>query len=208
MYAITKRGDHARTWHRPDCAVVKRVPRHVTTELEPEAYRAEREARLSAKFGYEYHDYANNVRCGSCLDRPAPGPAISKSDLRRIFASAREAGLAAARAAVPEPMVIGTPKNMMASLMGQGSEFDPKQPVYVVPEGVCGFAWVTIRPANSAAGHYAENHFGARNGYGGGMQIWISEFGQSYTRKVAYAHAFARSLGSAGISASSGDRLD
>src|SRR3990167_2839701 len=119
MYAITKRGDHARTWHRPDCAVVKRVPRHVTTELEPEAYRAEREARLSAKFGYEYHDYANNVRCGSCLDRPAPGPAISKSDLRRIFASAREAGLAAARAAVPEPMVIGTPKNMMASLMGQ-----------------------------------------------------------------------------------------
>lgn len=87
------------------------------------------------------------------------------------FTEAYEAGVAAGSACVPEPMhIVG---------------YEP------ISEGVCGFAWVTIRPGNCKAANYAKKTFGYRPAYGGGVSYWVSEYGQSYERKIAFARAYA-----------------
>ena len=61
-------------------------------------------------------------------------------------------------------------------------------------EGPWGFAWVTIRPATSGFAHWLRKHKLARKAYYGGIEIWVSEFGQSYERKHACAKAMAEVL--------------
>jgi hypothetical protein len=78
---------------------------------------------------------------------------------------------------------------------------------YYVADGVCGFAWVSVSPANSSFGRWAKEH-GWRKAYGGGIQLWVGLFNQSMQRKSAYADAYAESLRSHGIPARSGSRMD
>lgn len=59
-----------------------------------------------------------------------------------LWSRAKAAGVAAGEAAVPVPMTVGTAK-------GFGDEIDETQPVYHVPEGACGFAWVNVKPGTS-----------------------------------------------------------
>ena len=119
--------------------------------------------------------------------------AEAKADDYAHFADAARlahaAGHAAAVAAVPVPMVI--------------NGYAP------IDDGVCGFAWVTIRPATSRFAKWAAKNLGARRAYGGGLMIWISDYEQSMTRKEAYACAYARTLGEQGIPGISwGSRID
>jgi hypothetical protein len=111
-----------------------------------------------------------------------------KATMRTLFSAAHAAGSKAAIEVVPEPMRI--------------HGYAP------ISEGVCGFAWVTIRPGISPAARYAKATLGARKGYYGGMEIWVRGYGQSMTRKEAYAEAFAAVLREAGVMASAGSRLD
>jgi len=115
---------------------------------------------------------------------------------RKIAVAADCAGRAAAEAKVPEPMTV----------VGQIGADAGRE--YHVPAGVCGFAWVTIVPGTCSFAHYAKKHLGAQKPYRGGMQIWVSAYGQSYERKRAYAQAYAAVLKGEGIDCYSGGRLD
>ena len=77
-----------------------------------------------------------------------------------------------------------------------------------VLDGPCGFAWVTIRPGTSRFARWAVANGHARKSYGGGVQLWVSAFNQSYERKMAAAEALADCLRMAGIKAYASGRLD
>lgn len=116
-----------------------------------------------------------------------------EKELKVLFNEARIAGLEAVSKCTPTPMVVSDPNS------GKN---------WFVPDGVCGFAWVTIYPGNCAAANYAKKYLGARHAYKGGTSIWVSEFDQSMGRKETYAAAFANVLYSAGIKAYSNSRMD
>lgn len=111
-----------------------------------------------------------------------------------LYAKAHEAGMAAGKAALPTPMIV---RDEMTDHV-----YPP------VMDGVCGFAWVTIRPANSPFARWLKQRGLGHKGYHGGWEYWVSGFGQSYERKYAYARAFSKVLGEAGIKAYAGGRLD
>lgn len=118
-----------------------------------------------------------------------------------LFKKADAAGRTAATTVVPTPMTVVRHANVL-------DDASPVAQRWVVPDGVCGFAWVTIRPGTSAAARYAKAALGARKGYHGGMEIWVSDYSQSMTRKEAYARAFANVLTAAGVTAYAGSRMD
>lgn len=108
---------------------------------------------------------------------------------------AHKAGLKAGNEAIPQPMVIvdGTTKEV----------------IDVVDDGLCGFAWINIKPARGSFVTYLKTReWGDVNTYSGGYDIWVSQFNQSVTRKYAYALAFAEVLNRYGIKAYAQSRLD
>ena len=128
---------------------------------------------------------------------------LGKRECARIYKEADAAGSAAAEAAVPTPMIVGTPTTPL------GNDIDFKKQTYFVSEGVCGFAWVKIFPARGAFVTYLKKAgIGSTNSYEGGYDIWVRGYGQSVTRKEAYAQAFAAVLKSYGINAYGQSRLD
>lgn len=135
-------------------------------------------------------------------------PRFTKTQAAKLFAKAHEAGNAAAVAARPTPMVVGTPKNLMGSLTGgDDGGFDETQPVYYVAAGVCGFAWVTV-PGNSSFGRWLKSTGKGSSMYGGGTGFYVHSFGQSMELKEAYARAFVKVLQEAGVSAWYSSRMD
>lgn len=120
------------------------------------------------------------------------------------LAAAHEAGMAAGEAAMPTPMYVGTPRNLMGSLMGgDGGGFREDRPVYTVPDGPCGFAWVSIYAARGGMGRQLVNYLRGRgmwdgpSDYYGTRFMFVHEFRQSLVRKEAYAAAFAQTLSEA-----------
>ncbi len=110
-------------------------------------------------------------------------------DFQALYNLADQAGKAAAKALTPTPMVVGTPTTLF------GNEIDYSKPVEVVNDGVCGFAWVNLKPGNSAFANWLKKNKLARpDSYYGGVTIWVSDYNQSMERKSAYAGAFARVL--------------
>lgn len=126
---------------------------------------------------------------------------IRYANFEILFRAAWEAGMAAGLAALPTPMVV----------QQHASALDDSSPVvksWRVPEGVCGFGWVTVRPGNSSFARWLVKTGRASKAYRGGVQVWIGEHGQSYERKVAHARAMADLLKAWGVKAYSGGRLD
>lgn len=113
------------------------------------------------------------------------------TDFARVSREAHEAGMAAGRACAPAPMVV----------------VDADGGVYRVPDGVCGFAWVQLK-GNTPFGRWAKAIGVADKGYPTGLTIWVHEFGQSMTRKEAYARAYATVLRANGIDAHAASRMD
>jgi hypothetical protein len=109
-----------------------------------------------------------------------------------IVSKAIEAGLQAGKDAMPVPMYV----------------IDKGIPIDRIDDGACGFAWVIVKPANSSFAIWAKKQGIMRSAYGGGVQYWVSQFGQSVDRKAAFAGAFAKVLRDNGIKAQAGDRLD
>lgn len=110
-----------------------------------------------------------------------------------LVTRAHLAGVEAARAAVPAPMVVTT-------LAGEVIE--------TVWDGPCGFAWVVIRDGRSSFGRWAAKQGIARKAYGGGLQVWCPLSTQSEARKRAYVEAYAGELRAAGVEAYGTSRLD
>ena len=132
----------------------------------------------------------------------APVKKLGKRECARIYKEAYAAGLKAGKEAIPTPMIVGQPTTPL------GNDIDFKKQTYFVSEGACGFAWVNISPARGAFVTYLKSINVGSKGYYGGFEIWVREFGQSITRKEAFAGAFAQVLNSYGINASAGSRLD
>jgi hypothetical protein len=145
-------------------------------------------------------------------------PTFTEAAARALITRAEAAGEAAFKAAAPTPMIVGTPKDPIGSLLGgDGGGFDTSQPIYHVNEGVCGFAWVNIRPANSSFARRAKaiytaggESYRAHKGYYGGLEIRPVCLGrtQSYERQLAAVRAYAAVLTEAGITAYADGRLD
>lgn len=79
--------------------------------------------------------------------------------------------------------------------------------VDVVPEGMCGFAWLNV-PGNTSFGKWLKKQGYARPDYPTGLSVWISAYSQSYERKVAHAVAMADYLRGNGIECRVVSRLD
>lgn len=135
-------------------------------------------------------------------------PESTKSRYARfaaLYSKAESAGLAAATAAVPTPMVLG-PNSILVNGVPALDR------TYVVSEGPCGFGWVTTK-GNTSFARWLKKAKPARHAgepeYGGGVMVrYVSEFGQSITRKEAFADAFAATLREGGVPAASHSRLD
>jgi hypothetical protein len=119
-----------------------------------------------------------------------------------LYCQARLAGLNAAEACKPTPMIVSQHKNML-------DDSSPIEKQWYVPSGVCGFAWVIVRPGTSSFAKWLVKNGHARtHHYYGGICHYVSEFGQSMEVKEAYATAFAKVLSEAGIRAYSDSRMD
>lgn len=125
----------------------------------------------------------------------------TKTDFAAIWDAADQAGLQAAEACTPTPIVVGTPTTPF------GDDIDTNKPVYFVSGGLCGFAWVKFK-GNTAFGRWAKKEGFARPAYGGGLSYSVRTGGQSVAIKEAYAHAFAATLRDNGIEAYAESRLD
>lgn len=155
--------------------------------------------------------YSRRYVCRRCKaqatgEKKQGSPRFTKAQAIALHERASAAAKAAAEAATPIPMVVGTPKDPMASLMGgDGGGFDTSKPIYRVNDGGCGMAWVVITPGNCS---YAR-HLKLRKHYYGGAEVWRPGYnGQSYERGTAAARAYAEVLHEAGITAYAGSRED
>lgn len=103
-------------------------------------------------------------------------------DLADSFAVAQ----AKAEAVTPEPMLI---RNTMTG------------EVHTVPDGPCGFAWITVRPRNCKLAKFCEGELGWRNSsWHKRIELSVQAFGQSHTLKETFAQAFAEHMNTLGHS--------
>jgi hypothetical protein len=78
-----------------------------------------------------------------------------------------------------------------------------------VNDGVCGFAWVNIKPGTSRLAKWmVKEGYARKDSYYGGVTVWIHDFNQSMEKKEAYATAYARALCEAGYAAMPMSRMD
>ena len=106
-----------------------------------------------------------------------------------LYTTAHNAGMAAVAAIVPRPMLI--------------AGYAP------ILDGVCGFAWVNIRPANSRFAKWLVlNQYARKDSYAGGVRLSVHQFNQSMQRKEAYAYAFAEKLREYGVDCFADSRMD
>lgn len=118
-----------------------------------------------------------------------------------LTAKAHEAGLAAVAACTVQPMVVARHANPL-------DDNSAIREARVVPDGPCGFAWVNLKPANSAFAKWLKAECGWRKSHEGGITMWVHYFNQSAQKKEAYAYAYAKVLRDAGFNAYAGSRLD
>src|SRR5262245_43968523 len=98
----------------------------------------------------------------SCsVDAGQPKPAKNFAELA---AKAHAEGMAAGEACKPRAMVV--------SYRDGGGDMRRE----VVEDGVCGFAWITIRPGNCPFANYLKKTGAAHKAYGGGVQVWVGYF--------------------------------
>jgi hypothetical protein len=130
---------------------------------------------------------------------------MNKREAEALYKRAHEAGIAAFHAAKPTPMIVGEAKSLFSN------EIDYTKKTYYEADGVCGFAWIKVRPARGAFVAYCKaNKIGYSSSYGGYQVSPKGEaaMSQSYARKMAYAGAFAKVLNDAGLDAYADGRLD
>jgi hypothetical protein len=121
--------------------------------------------------------------------------------LEAIYSEAHYKGNAAVQMTTVTPMVVQqreNPLNDDSRVIRQ----------YLVNDGVCGFASVTVKPANSKFAKFLVANGLGRKSFNGGVSMSIRDFNQSLTKKEAYAYAFASVLAEHGIKAYVESRMD
>lgn len=131
---------------------------------------------------------------------------MEKVQFEKVFAEAQAAASAAFEASKPVPMAVQN--------SGLFEEFDFNKPYEVVPDGVCGFAWVNVYVDGRSKAAKVFRQFGLKSDYYGGWQFWESavvpehKYSQSMQRKEAACDAFAEVLRGYGVKAYAGSRMD
>ena len=122
-------------------------------------------------------------------------------DNQTIYSQAHYKGNVAVQMTTVTPMVVQQRENPLN---------DDSRVVrqYVVNDGVCGFASVTVKPANSKFAKFLVANGLGRKSFNGGVSMSIRDFNQSLTKKEAYAYAFASVLNEHGIKAYAESRID
>ena len=123
---------------------------------------------------------------------------MNESEAIALYNQAHLAGMIAGNACNPTPMGVYNAN----PITGQ-----PLSRVCIVPDGVCGFAWIKIK-GNDAFGRAMKKNGKASPAHDKGLTVWVSDFGQSMQRKIAYANAFANVLEQNGVWAFADDRMD
>jgi len=136
------------------------------------------------------------------MDKKRRIMSMSKVHCEKLLERAHLLGMDAGRRVGVTPMVVGTPTETF------GSEIDYSKKTYFVEGGVCGFAGVVIKPARGKFVSYLKSIGIGNKHYYGGYHVPVREFGQSLTRKEAYAEAFARALGEVGMRCYVDSRMD
>jgi len=132
-----------------------------------------------------------------------------KKTEKAIYEEALRYAEGKACAVIPQPMIVGTAKTFF------GDEIDFTKKTYFVSGGVCGFAWVIIKPANGRFVKWLKaNNIGRKN-YGSGWNVYArpeftknTPLDQSLEIKEAWAAAFADVLRENGINAYAESRMD
>jgi hypothetical protein len=128
--------------------------------------------------------------------------AMSKVHCEKLLERAHLMGMDAGRSVGVTPMVVGTPTTLF------GSEIDYSKKTYFVEGGVCGFAGVVIKPARGKFVSYLKSIGIGNKHYYGGYYVSVHEFGQSLTRKEAYASAYVKGLNEVGMNCYVDSRMD
>lgn len=120
--------------------------------------------------------------------KPLKGKKAKEAAFQAALEKAEEAGRAAAAARVPVPMLVVERENPL-------DDSSPVKRAYApVMGGVCGFAWVSMKPANKPFANWLKKQRRVRPAYYGGLELSVSGYGQSMEKKEAYAYAMAESL--------------
>jgi hypothetical protein len=134
---------------------------------------------------------------------------MERETFRIICNEAHQAGVAAVEQLKVVPMIVGEETSFLSG------KLDYSKPTYFVEDGVCGFAWVSVYPANKGNTKLGkeerkllETAGFTKNDYDRCHQLWISAYNQSMQKKEAYAGAYAKVLRDYGFRAYSGSRLD
>lgn len=126
-----------------------------------------------------------------------------KVDFQAIYDEADLAGKEAANAKTPTPMVVTNRTNPLDTESVKHEHLV----AWVVPGGVCGFAWIKFK-GNTAWAKWTKKQGLCGESYPSGRQIWVHYYSQSMELKEAYASAFAKVLQKHGIEAYAGSRMD
>ena len=121
--------------------------------------------------------------------------------LQEIYQQAHEHGNLAVKMAFVTPMVVQQRENPLNDDSKVVRE-------YFINDGVCGFANVIVKPANSKFAKFLVANGLGRKSFSGGVSMSIRDFNQSLQKKEAYAHAFSRVLNDYGIKAYAESRMD
>jgi hypothetical protein len=113
------------------------------------------------------------------------------SSPEQIYSEAHNAGMVALNKCVPRPMVVNAVDKS-----------------YYVEDGLCGFAYIIIRPARGQLISWLKKNNIGRKHYNGGYSIFVGEGDQSVAKKEAYAKAFAEVLKKYDINCHVETRLD
>jgi len=125
------------------------------------------------------------------------------TDFASLYAQADAAGRSAVEKTKVVPMIVGQETSLFSG------KIDYTKETYYVADGVCGFAWVNVKPGNSKFANWLKKNKLARtDSYYGGVSMSVRDYNQSLQKKEAYAHAFAAVLRDAGISAYTTSRMD
>jgi hypothetical protein len=119
----------------------------------------------------------------------------------QIYLQAHEAGNAAVSQATIVPMIVREHANPL-------NDESPVKRQWYVEDGVCGFASVIVKPANSKFAKWLASAGLGRKSYYGGISMSVLDFNQSLQKKEAYASAFAKVLESHGIRCYVESRMD
>jgi hypothetical protein len=124
---------------------------------------------------------------------------LTEQEMALLAQRAEAEGRNRAYDCTPTPMLVRQHSNMLDDNSPVVKEYAP------VMGGVCGFAWVNIKPGTSRFARWLKKSGLARtDNYDGGVTMFIHEYGQSYELKQAHAHGMANYLREQGPTVKSG----